>query len=89
MHRGGDEQSAPSPAVDVVQLLVAMAWAEEQGEDIVLRGEEEDDGELGEGEKSCRVRLRVQGQGCRQERREREASVTSAIRIRDQFRILR
>jgi hypothetical protein len=55
MHGNSDEQAAAGNLVHPVQLLVARA--DQEGECRVLRGEEEDYGELGEGEEAGTVRV--------------------------------
>ena len=54
MDGGREEGAAPAPAVQEVELLVAVV-AEEDGERGGLGGEEEDDGELGDGEEAGAV----------------------------------
>jgi hypothetical protein len=57
MNQGAEEDAAAGQLVDLVELLVAVARAEEEGEEGGLRGEEEDDGELGGGEEAGAVRI--------------------------------
>jgi hypothetical protein len=54
---GAEEDAAAGELVDPVELLVAVARAEEEGEEGGLCGEEEDDRELGKGEEAGAVRV--------------------------------
>ena len=58
MHGSADEHPAACPAVDVVELLVAVSGAEKERKDGILGAEEEDDGELREGEEAAAVGVR-------------------------------
>ena len=52
MHDRPEEEPAAGPLVQVVELLVAAAGAEEERGDRVLGAEKEDDGELRESDKA-------------------------------------
>lgn len=59
MNERAYEEPTAGPSMHVVESLIAVPWSKEEGNDRVLGCKEEDDGELGQGEETCRTGVSV------------------------------
>ena len=83
MYGGANEETTTRPTMDVVELLIAVSGTEEKGENGVLRGEEEDDWELGQRHEA------YTGSGQTVARKNTEPVLTSSIGILKEGRVHR